>query len=190
MAVLGVIFIVLAIGLGGAAFWVATSAGAAPTTVDMFNNQLSLTPLTMFLLGVASTLLLLLGFWMMTSAGKRRVRRTQERRTLEKQQREQERELAQTRAKLSAGSGTSTGTTATTGTTGGVTERASTTPSPGRCAALWLISSTSDWLCRSNEGMSSPSGLGGGAAVVVSTARPPRWDCARARSDITEPRAA
>ena len=100
MAVLGVIFIVLAIGLGGAAFWVATSAGAAPTTVDMFNNQLSLTPLTMFLLGVASTLLLLLGFWMMTSAGKRRVRRSQERRALEKQQREQERELAQTRAKL------------------------------------------------------------------------------------------
>lgn len=101
MAAFGVILIVVAVALGAAAFWVATSAGASATTVEMFNNQLSLTPLTMFLLGVAATLLLLLGFWMMTSAGKRRVRRSHERRALEKQQREQEKELAQTRARLS-----------------------------------------------------------------------------------------
>lgn len=131
MAVLGVIFIVLALGVGAAAFWVATSAGASPTTVEMFNNQLSLTPLTMFLLGVVSAVLLFLGFWMMTSAGKRRVRRTQERRALEKQQREQERELAQTRAKLSASSTTSS---STTGSTGGVTERSSTTARPSSTA--------------------------------------------------------
>ena len=131
MAVLGVIFIVIALGIAAAAVFVATSAGASPPSVGVFNDQfqLSLTPLAMFLLGVAATLLLLLGFWMMTSAGKRRVRRSQERRALEKQQREQEKELAATRAKLATTAPERVEQTERTeriGHTGGVTERSST----------------------------------------------------------------
>ncbi len=102
MTALGVIFIAAAAVVGGAAFWVATSAGAATTSVELFNNQLSLTPLTMFLSGGLTIFLLLIGLSMIMSAGRRRARKARERRDLEKQAREQERELAQTKARLAA----------------------------------------------------------------------------------------
>lgn len=100
MAVLGVLLILIALIVAGAGLWVASSAGAQASTVEMFNNTLSLTPLTMMLMGAAAVLLLLLGIWLMTSAGKRRYRTHRERRDLEKQQRAQEKELEKTRAEL------------------------------------------------------------------------------------------
>ncbi|WP_157087107.1 hypothetical protein, partial [Piscicoccus intestinalis] len=103
MTALGVIFIAAAALVGGAAFWVASSNASIEATVELFNNTLSLTPLTMFLAGALTVFLLLIGLWMVASAARRRARRNKQRRDLEKQAREQERELAQTRARLAEG---------------------------------------------------------------------------------------
>lgn len=100
MAILG--FILLLLGIAAAAFgvWVATSANAALTSVAAFGNTLNLSPMTILLLGAASVLLVLLGIWLMTAAGRRKVRAGKERRDLEKRQKEQEKELAETRKRL------------------------------------------------------------------------------------------
>ncbi len=151
MAVFGVILIVLAAGTGAAAYWVATSAGATSTTVELFNNQLTLTPLTMFLLGVATMFFLLFGLWMMAAAGRHRVRVSKERRILEKRQREQERELAQTRAKLSATnarSGQATPVTTPTPTS-------SPAPAPTRAPASGASAAPTERLARPAEAPST-----------------------------------
>lgn len=102
MAILG--FILLLLGIAAAAFglWVAMSTDATTTSVAAFGNTFDIAPMTMLLLGAVAILLLLLGIWMMTAAGRRKVRSTQERRDLEKRQREQEKELSETRNRLAA----------------------------------------------------------------------------------------
>ncbi|WP_168583145.1 tetraspanin family protein [Gephyromycinifex aptenodytis] len=100
MAIIG--FILLLIGIAGAAFglWVAMSTAATTTSVAAFGNTLNIAPMTMLLLGAASILLVLLGLWMMFGAGRRKMRDNKERRELEKLQREQEKELAETHSRL------------------------------------------------------------------------------------------
>lgn len=100
MAILG--FILLLLGIAAAAFglWVAMSTNAVTTSVAAFGNTFQIAPMTMLLLGAVAVLLLLLGIWMMTAAGRRKVRATKERRDLEKRQHEQEKELAETRSRL------------------------------------------------------------------------------------------
>ncbi|MDO5628802.1 MAG: hypothetical protein Q4G43_10825 [Mobilicoccus sp.] len=100
MAVFGFILLLLGIGAGAFALWVALSPAATPSTVEAFGNTLAITPLTVFILGAATVLLAVLGLWLMTAAGRSKVRATKERRDLEKRQKEQEKELAETRRKL------------------------------------------------------------------------------------------
>lgn len=102
MAVLGVLLVVIALVIAGAGLWAASQPGAQPSTVEFFGNaSYSLSPLAMMLMGAIAVLLLLLGLWLMTAAGKRSYRGHRERRDLLKQQRQQEKELEKTRAELS-----------------------------------------------------------------------------------------
>ncbi len=100
MAVIGGILMVAALAVGGFCLWAGSVQTARSTEIELFNNIIAITPVTMFILGAVSMLLLLLGIWLAFFATKRRYRSHRERRMLEKREKEQAAELAETRAKL------------------------------------------------------------------------------------------
>lgn len=100
MAVIGGILMIAALAVGGFCLWAGSLQTAMATEVHMFNNVVAITPVTMFVLGAVSMLLLLLGIWLAFFATKRKYRSHRERRMLEKREKEQAAELAETRAKL------------------------------------------------------------------------------------------
>lgn len=100
MAVLGGILLLVALAIAVFCLWAASATVSPAVSVDMFNNTLSITATTMFLLGALAMLLLLVGIWLAFFATKRRYRSHKERRTLEKREKEQAAELAETRARL------------------------------------------------------------------------------------------
>lgn len=126
MAVIGGILMVAALAVGGFCLWAGAQQATMATQVEMFNNVISITPVTMFVLGAVSMLLLLLGVWMAFFATKRRYRSHRERRMLEKREKEQAAELAETRAKLAQREGAAG--TANTAGTAGTAAPAHTTP--------------------------------------------------------------
>ncbi|SNV16419.1 Uncharacterised protein [Dermatophilus congolensis] len=100
MAVLGSVLMFLALGIAGFCLWAASGETAPAVTVDLFSNTLSITPATMFVLGAIAMLLMMLGVWMAFFATKRRYQSHRERRQMERREREQAAELAETRAHL------------------------------------------------------------------------------------------
>ncbi len=105
MAVIGGVFIVTAVFIGGFCLWAGSAQTAPAALVDVFGNTISITPVTMFVLGALAMMFLLLGMWLALSATRRSVRSHRERRMLEKREQEQAAELAETRARLAATTG-------------------------------------------------------------------------------------
>lgn len=100
MAVLGGILLVVAVAVAAFSLWAASLSTVPAASVDMFDNTVSITSTTMFLLGALSLLLLLLGIWLAFFATRRRYRSHREHRTLEKREKEQAAELEETRRRL------------------------------------------------------------------------------------------
>ena len=111
MAVIGGILMVAALAVGGFCLWAGSVQTARSTEIELFNNIIAITPVTMFILGAVSMLLLLLGIWLAFFATKRRYRSHRERRMLEKREKEQAAELAETRAKLALREGAAAAST-------------------------------------------------------------------------------
>lgn len=107
MVVFGLILLLLGLGAGAFALWVATSGtqtaapgGGTAMAIDLLGNTLELSIVTLILLGVIGVLLALLGLWVMIAATKRKARAAKERHDLRKSQKRQEKELAETRQRL------------------------------------------------------------------------------------------
>lgn len=107
MVVFGLILLLLGLGAGAFALWVATAGaqtvapgGGTAMAIDFLGNTLELSVLTLLLLGVVGVLLALLGLWCMIAATKRKAREAKERRELRKNAKRQEKDLADTRRRL------------------------------------------------------------------------------------------
>lgn len=107
MVAFGLLLLLIGLGMGAFAIWVAM-AGTAQTTVegasgmgvDIAGSTLVVQTLTLVILGIAGLVLTLFGLWLMVAASKRKMRDAKERRTLRKTQRQQEKDLAETRRRL------------------------------------------------------------------------------------------
>ncbi|WP_312718714.1 hypothetical protein [Mobilicoccus sp.] len=107
MVVFGLLLVLLGLGAGAFAIWVAT-AGTAQTTVegasgmavDIGGSSLVVQTLTLVILGIVGLLLIAFGLWLMVAASKRKMRESKERRELRKTQKRQEKDLAETRRRL------------------------------------------------------------------------------------------
>lgn len=100
MIVFGLILILLGVAVGGFGVWVALQNAAAQSSVSAFNNTIYIGPMTLLLVGAATVLLVQLGLWLITASTRRKVRAGKERRDLVKQQKQQEKDLADTRSRL------------------------------------------------------------------------------------------
>ena len=102
MVVFGLILLLLGLGAGAFALWVATSGtqtagpgGGTAMAIDFLGNTLELSILALLLIGVVGVLLALLGLWCMIAATKRKARAAKERREVRKTAKRQEKDLAQ-----------------------------------------------------------------------------------------------
>ena len=107
MVAFGLILLLLGLGAGAFAIWVAmagtaqtTVEGASGMAVDIAGSTLVVQTLTLVILGIAGLVLTLFGLWLMVAASKRKMRDAKERRELRKTQKRQEKELAETRRRL------------------------------------------------------------------------------------------
>lgn len=105
MILLGIILILLAVLAGVAGLWAVTSLSPNPDTSplqmrvgDLF--AINVSPAALFISGMVVMALLWLGWWMTRVGTKRSVNRRRERKQLERDAREQEKELAKTQARL------------------------------------------------------------------------------------------
>ncbi len=99
MILLGIIFILVSVlaGLGG--LWMTTSNNAT-IAFTLGPLEVNVTPAVLFVSGMIVVALLGLGLWLARSGTRRSMGRRRERKQLERDAREQEKQLAETRARL------------------------------------------------------------------------------------------
>lgn len=100
MVILGLLLVLAALVVGVLAFYALPTASST-VSYDIFGNQLSINPLTIFFSGVVAALLLLLGLWLLSVGAKKSARRSKELRDLRRDQKEQAK-LDEQRAKEQA----------------------------------------------------------------------------------------
>ncbi len=99
MIMLGIILMLIAVVLGLGGLWMTTSNNGQ-LSFTLGPLALNMSPAVLFVLGMVTVALLWLGAWMAGFGTKRSMSKRRERKQLEADAREQERQLAETNAKL------------------------------------------------------------------------------------------
>lgn len=100
MIVLGIILVLIAAAIGLLGVWAASQAAAPAVTTTVLNSTFDVSPLTLFLSGMAAMLLLWIGLRLFGFGTRRTVSKRRERKELLRTQHEQERALAETQKRL------------------------------------------------------------------------------------------
>lgn len=100
MIILGIVLVLIAAAIGILGVWAASQATGPALTTTILNSSFNVSPLMLFLAGMAAMLLLWLGLRLLGFGTRRTVTRRRERKELIRTQREQERALADTNRKL------------------------------------------------------------------------------------------
>lgn len=96
MVVLGLILVLLALAAGVLAVYGLPTADANKVSWDLFGNSLSISPTTIFFIGVAAAVALALGLWLMALGVRRSARKSRELRELRREQQHQGRATTET----------------------------------------------------------------------------------------------
>ncbi len=100
MIVLGIILVLIAAAIGLLGVWAASQATVPAVTTTVLNSTWEISPLMLFLGGMAIMLLLWIGLRLFGFGTRRTVSKRREHKDLLRTQREQERALAKTQQKL------------------------------------------------------------------------------------------
>lgn len=100
MIVLGIILVLIAAAIGLLGVWAASQATSAALTTTILNSTFDVSPLMLFLSGMAAVVLLWIGLRLLGFGTRRTVGKRRERKELMRTQREQEQSLAETKRRL------------------------------------------------------------------------------------------